>query len=148
MLVQHIVLDGSLDAQMVGTLIAKQAVADAALDHGEKLPEVEMFVIPEAKEPAVTREVTVQQVAEEAVKIAPAVVQAVHLALQMLSGVCDGARDLDGAGFNRLDTRIGKSLAMQASLTAKQAVLGRKIVQKYHRQLPADLLEVIKGHAA
>jgi hypothetical protein len=48
-------------------------------------------------------------------------------------------------GFNRMDTRIGKSLAMSDQLTRKQAVLGAKIVKKYHRQLPATLMEVIRA---
>lgn len=42
----------------------------------------------------------------------------VAVALQYLSGVCDGARTLDGHGFNRLDTDFGKSLA-ERSLTAE-----------------------------
>jgi hypothetical protein len=71
--------------------------------------------------------------------------QAVHAALRALAGVCDGAASLDGAGFNRLDT--GKSLAMSNQLTRKQAVLGRRIVLKYHRQLPQDLLATIRGAA-
>jgi hypothetical protein len=62
-----------------------------------------------------------------------------------LAGLCDGAQAIDGMGFNKLDTNVGKSLAMSARLTAKQAALGRKIVLKYHRQLPADLVAVIKG---
>lgn len=146
MLVQHIVLDGSYDQRMAEVIVEKQQNLDAALDNEERLPDVTALVAPADKAgSAAVRSVTLAQVAEEAVKIAPEVIQAVHAALKALAGVCDGAFSLDGAGFNRLDTNVGKSLAMSARLTAKQAALGRKIVLKYHRQLPQDLMATIKS---
>ena len=146
-LIQHIVLDGSYDQRMAEIVVEKQANLDAALDHKERLPEVEGLVVPPAadKVSGATRDVTQTQVAEEAAKIAPEVVAAVHGALRALAGVCDGAYSIDGAGFNKIDTNVGKSLAARNQLTPKQAVLGRTIVKKYHRQLPADLMAVIKG---
>jgi hypothetical protein len=66
---------------------------------------------------------------------------AVHLGLRMLAGVCDGAVGADGVGFNKMDAWIGRSLALQHTLSPKQAVLGRKIIAKYHRQIGWDLIE-------
>ena len=48
-------------------------------------------------------------------------------------------------GFNGIDTRVGKSLASWHSLTPKQAALGRKILMKYHRQLPDNINEGIRA---
>lgn len=145
-LVQHLVLDGSYDQRASEILVEKQQNLDAALDHQERLPDVAVLVPPADKAGSeATRTVTQAQVVEEAVKISPEAVLAVHAALRALAGVCDGAFSLDDAGFNRMDTRIGKSLAMADQITRKQAVLGRKIVSKYHRQLPSHLMEVIRA---
>jgi SNF2 family DNA or RNA helicase len=145
-LVQHLVLDGSYDQRASEILVEKQANLDAALDNQERLPDVAIVAPPADKAGSeATRTVTQAQVAEEAVKISPEAVVAVHAALRALAGICDGAASLDDMGFNRMDTRIGKSLAMQDQLSRKQAVLGRKIVSKYHRQLPATLMEVIRA---
>jgi hypothetical protein len=49
--------------------------------------------------------------------------------------MCDGARQLDDHGFNRLDARIGRELASLTGLTNRQAALALTMVIKYHRQL-------------
>ena len=41
------------------------------------------------------------------------------------------------------DTRIEKELAKREALTWKQALLGKRIVMKYHKQLPDTLRAVI-----
>ena len=48
---------------------------------------------------------------------------------------CDGANAIDGQGFNKIDTAIGKSLASVATLSPKQAALGKRITRKYAKQL-------------
>jgi hypothetical protein len=72
-------------------------------------------------------------------------VEAIHSCLRLLAGHCDGARRLDGAGFNKLDAQFGHSLANAQHLSQKQAKAGRKLVRKYHRQLPTDLLARCAG---
>lgn len=56
-----------------------------------------------------------------------------------LAGMCDGAHAIDGAGFNRLDTAFGHSLAQQArqgkAWSDKQAEAALKLIQKYQGQL-------------
>jgi len=138
-LVQHLVLEGSLDSRMAHILVEKQRVIDEALDKvHEAVP-----VIPAREEPATAR-VTRTQVEEQAATMTPERIEAVHRGLQMLAGMCDGAQELDGAGFGRFDVRLGHDLAGRAFLTARQAALGAKLVNKYRRQLPAELVAAAK----
>ena len=127
-LVQHLVLDGSIDAHLAKTLIAKQEVIDRALDDETMIP-----VVPGAT--AATADAKPSKLDEEAAKLSAEEIAAVHEKLRFLAGCCDGAAARDDAGFNRLDTRIGKHLAQLAILTPRQAVLGARIVHKYRRQL-------------
>jgi len=69
----------------------------------------------------------------------PAQVAAIHQCLRHLAGNCDGARQLDGHGFNKLDAEFGHSLANARGLSPKQALAGQKLIHKYRRQLPGDL---------
>lgn len=59
--------------------------------------------------------------------------------IQMLAGVCNGAATWDGAGFSKLDTAFGHSLAERVAQgrawTEKQAAGALKLIQKYSRQL-------------
>lgn len=132
-LVQHLVFEKTLDARMIKTCVDKQQVIEQALDAA--LP-------PEAFEPVVpTGHVTVQVKELAAAPALPAEqVQAIHLGLQMIAGVCNGARTFDGAGFNKMDTRIGKSLAEQRNLSPRQAMLGLKLCVRYRKQLPEDVV--------
>lgn len=70
---------------------------------------------------------------------------AIHQCLKLLAGQCDGARQLDGHGFNKLDAEFGHRLANARGLSPKQAAHGYKLVKKYHRQLPPDLLAAAEG---
>ena len=56
-------------------------------------------------------------------------------ALQFLSARCDGAHELDGQGFNGMDSDFGKSLALNADLTPRQAAAALKMLRKYRKQL-------------
>jgi hypothetical protein len=58
--------------------------------------------------------------------------------------MCDGARRLDQAGFNRIDAEIGKRLAYVQHLSPRQVVLGAKLVNKYRRQLGESAVESIR----
>jgi hypothetical protein len=135
-LVQHLVLEGSLDATMAKRLVEKQDAIDKALDDPVTSPAARESIIPTQSSVTISR-----REIEEAPEFTEPQRAAIHLGLQMLAGMCDGARQIDGVGFNKLDTNIGKSLAHAIRLTNKQAVLGRKLVTKYRRQLPPDLLQ-------
>jgi SWI/SNF-related matrix-associated actin-dependent regulator 1 of chromatin subfamily A len=132
-LIQHLVLDGSIDAKMAKTLVEKQAVIDAALDDRERN---EIASIPTAaNDGPATERYSRKQIAEDAIPLTADDIAAVHEALRRLAARCDGAQAADGQGFNRYDAQIGKSLAAQHELTPRQAALGKKIIYKYRKQL-------------
>jgi hypothetical protein len=138
-LVQHIVLDGSLDARMAKTVIAKQAVIDKALDRKVEIGLVEETVgLPEVGE---------ERKAEAKpafIELPPEKVEAVHAALRIVAGYdTDRAQTLNGVGFSKIDTRFGCELAERRSLTPRQAAAAAKMIRKYRRQYPAELYEKI-----
>lgn len=139
-LVQHIVLDESLDARMAQMVVEKQKIIDAALDDNV---EVEPVVpVPEKEQPATTN-VRRDQIEKQAESITIEQCEEILTGLKMLAGMCDGARRRDGSGFSMVDAKIGHSLAQQYCLSPKQAVLGRRLLKKYKRQLPEELLEAV-----
>jgi SWI/SNF-related matrix-associated actin-dependent regulator 1 of chromatin subfamily A len=131
LLVQHVVFDGSLDAKMAKMLVEKQGIADQALDDPfeRDLPVASASESRPRQYPPTTPE-------QRAAALE---------ALRRLAGVCDGAKLLDGQGFNKLDSKIGHRLASLGSLSDGQTWLASRLAMKYHRQLPADLLERIKS---
>jgi SWI/SNF-related matrix-associated actin-dependent regulator 1 of chromatin subfamily A len=146
-LVYHLVFDGSLDSRIARALVSKQRVIDAALDDEVKWQEPEIVSLPTAeKEEPASGKVTRKKIEKEAPKLTVEQVEAIHLGLRMLAGMCDGARALDGAGFNKMDTRIGHELAAQAVITKRQAALGLRFVTKYRRQLPDKVLAAAQGN--
>lgn len=66
-------------------------------------------------------------------------VEAIHAVVRYLASRCDGAHDLDGQGFNRLDSFNGHSWARQTELTVEQAERAREMVRKYRRQIPVEM---------
>ncbi len=134
-LVQHLVVDGSLDARMAKTIVAKQAVADKALDN-------DVGIVVPTDDPKRVRRPGKYPVATTEQRRAAA------RGLQLLAGCCDGARNKDGMGFNGCDTRIGKELAgksLGTPLTDGQVWLARRILPKYHGQIGPELVAAVKG---
>jgi hypothetical protein len=137
-LVEHLVLEGSLDARMAEILVEKQQIIEQALD-----AEIPAPVIPGAgKERAATEILTMAAIAKEAVFMSSDRIGAIMEGLRIVSGMDgDRARQRNGIGFSGADTFIGNRLAQLSSLTPKQAVLGAKLVNKYRRQLPDAVVE-------
>jgi SWI/SNF-related matrix-associated actin-dependent regulator 1 of chromatin subfamily A len=134
-LIQHLVVDGSLDSQMAKTLVRKQELADTALDNEPVLPQ------PERARPRRPRPTT-YPVATPDQRAACAE------ALQILAGMCDGARMRDGAGFNKIDAGIGHRLAQTSAtreLTDGEVWLAQRIVLKYKRQYGDELAARVRG---
>ena len=73
-------------------------------------------------------------------QMTPEQIDAVMLGLRILAGMCDGAREKDGVGFNGLDTGFGHALAARQTLTTRQALVAKKMIVKYHRQLGQELI--------
>lgn len=143
-LAQYLVVDNSMDSYMAQMLIDKQEVLSTTLDGQREQPIVDHQVVTEltAEESAPSAVPARRQaILDLADRITDEQVGRARQALQILSGRCDGAREIDGAGFNKFDSAIGKSMAAQPSLSKKQAAYAVAMCRKYKRQLPAGLLE-------
>ena len=137
-LVQHLVFDGSLDSKMAKALVQKQAWADKALDNDTAAPLITEPVSPSGrKRPQRPRQYP---------KASEAQRQAAGEAVMTLAGRCDGAQTEDGAGFNKIDTRIGHELASVAAagkLTDGQVWLCTRLARTYRRQLGPHIWEAL-----
>jgi hypothetical protein len=138
-LIQHLVIEGSIGATIMKRTVAKQNVIDQALDTiaAKKEESPEAVKTPERAnlEALAARMTDVQR-------------EAAAEAIVRLRAMCDGAGSSDGSGFSKVDVRIGHSLAMQAQdprgLSKKQAALAQKVAYKYRGQLPDELVERLK----
>lgn len=136
----HFVLEGSVDCRMAYRTIEKQEIFDRILDGSkEELANEPLIPMPDG----VT--VTLKEIEDESAGIGEAQLGAISRAIQILAVECDGARALDGRGFNIVDAMIGKALAGFLHMTQAQAVLGKRLVRKYAKQLPADLVTLCLG---
>jgi len=144
-LIQHLVLDGSIDQRLAETLVEKQDVIERALDRevtatdlGDDALSTQLGAMAAR---AATAEISRAVIRREAESLPLDVTLAVHEGLRVLAAVCDGAVMRDGSGFSGIDVRIGHSLAGQATLSPRQAALGRRLLNKYRRtQLPQELV--------
>lgn len=141
-LVEHLVLEGSIDARMAKILVDKQEIIEQALDSGIETP-----VIPAEKEQrAATESITREKVEREAAAMTPERIGAILSGLRILTAMdSDHARSLNGMGFSKADSFIGQRLAGLGYMTPKQAVLGAKLVNRYRKQLPAEITEGAKA---
>ena len=159
LLVQHMVLEGSLDAKMCKTLVAKQDVADRALDKGAAAA---------AGQDMVTS-VTVGSVLEDdrrerasragrkadgkpeepEAPVGEELREHVHAGLRRLAGMDgDFAQELNGIGFNKMDCAFGHALAERGRLSDAMARCGVRLVIKYGRQLGdayRERLDALRG---
>src|SRR5579864_789018 len=138
-LIKYLVLDKSVDARMADLLIAKADVIAAGLDNEVVKAPVEMPQFGIVEPPKPTTKVNGVEVEIESL-IDQQTAKAIHAAIRFLADRCDGALELDGAGFNKFDSRFGKELAEEFSLTPKQALAGQKLVRKYQGQIPEPML--------
>lgn len=129
-LIQHLVLEGSLDAIMAKRIIAKQEVIERALD---------VEHVSRSKDVGATEGMKREKIAADAAAITPEHKSAAHQAMKFLAARCNGAQSFDGAGFSKIDTTIGKSFAGQTYLSAKQAVIALRIARKYKGQMGEQL---------
>jgi len=123
-LVQHLVLDGSLDARMAQMIVEKQDLADRALD---KSTDVSIRGILELRPEAPAPPLPLWQ------KIA------IQAAMVTLAQRRD-PKEEGSHGFSSFDATIGQKLATwKGTYSDKQAHLALKLAKKYRRQLPDDL---------
>lgn len=137
-LIQHLVVDGSLDAKMAKTLVAKQKVADEALDNVRSAI-LAVPAVPKSK----------RRTGDDDKPIAPPTSEleaAAHEALRIIATMdWDHARERNEVGFSRYDNIAGHELAARATWTPKQAIFATRLARKYRRQLPEHLAVLFGG---
>ena len=144
-IIQHLVLEGSIGATIMKRMVAKQDVIDKALDRcspSQKEEATRPTIAPQVAQNATSSKAldTRQQLALEAESMTADQRLAAVEALRFLASRCNGARDWDGAGFSKIDTMLGKDLAARAFLSPKQCALAAKIARRYAKtQLPEQL---------
>jgi hypothetical protein len=142
-LVQHLVLEGSLDAVMAKRIIQKQVIITKALDAPCDVEPMELELMPETD--VATANTTRKEVIVKSVALTDANIMVIHTALKHISALCNYARSIDNVGFSKMDTMIGHSLAGAQRLSQKQSYIGLKLCLRYHKQLPEEIQEALKG---
>lgn len=128
-LVQHLVVDGSLDARMAHVVVMKQEWADRALNADRlKTPVVPTAERSDALDgsPRKWPEATAER------RVAAGRV------VRALAGICDGAAAKDGCGYARADARLGRILAERSAarpLTDGEVWVAARWAAKYKEQL-------------
>jgi 3-keto-L-gulonate-6-phosphate decarboxylase len=165
LLVQHLVLEGSIDASMARRLIAKQMTIDRALNNKAEnealdraqatvidgpeidVPEVETMgsaaeILAQAGPPSTAdlKRAELQKIAET---LTTKQIAAIQGGLRQLAEVCDGAASYDSTGFNKFDSYMGHALAEKEKISAMEAALGRRMLTKYRRQLGEELMSAM-----
>ena len=64
--------------------------------------------------------------------------------MKTLSSLCDGAKTMDGAGFSKVDSAVGRKLADVEKLTDGQAWMATSLARKYRNQLDEKTLKILE----
>ena len=137
-LIQYIVVEGSLDAVFAKKIVDKTKVAARALDDVVVEKKIEIpELIEENKE--LNKVIKKARVRAKANQIAESLslekVELLQKFMKFLSSRCDGAIAQDGVGFNGVDKDFGASLARQSSWSMAQQKIAYKMLKKYKRQI-------------
>jgi SWI/SNF-related matrix-associated actin-dependent regulator 1 of chromatin subfamily A len=145
-LVQHLVLEGSLDAVMAKRIIEKQRIIDQALDaQADPNDMVEEIMVAADEGDSAVAKVTRKQVVVEAKAMTPEAMHIAHVAVRYIAALCDHALSRDAVGFGKFDAEIGAKLAALPMLSPRQAVLAAKLARRYRKQLPEQLAEQVSA---
>jgi len=161
-LVQYLVFAGSLEAHIASLLGSKETTAHAILDDTEaEAPSMEAagrHVVQEPVEPVIPdatvfeerakrkvrkakekAEKKAKEIGEELPELTDKIRQAIRNGLIPVAENCDGAREEDGEGFNKPDTKFGKWGAAQGkNLTDQHYYLYWAMLRKYWRQIDPE----------
>lgn len=147
-LVQHLVLEDSYDAHVAAELVRKQAIADNALDNTAATAILAAPVKPRLRPIAMNAEPGMEGAEAPPPPKYPAATDEQRdlcgVAIRIIAGKCDGAAQLDGNGFSKIDAHVGHSLADRVRpYTDGEVWLAMKLARKYRRQLPASLVTAL-----
>jgi SWI/SNF-related matrix-associated actin-dependent regulator 1 of chromatin subfamily A len=148
-LIQHLVVDGSIDQKLAETIVAKQAVIETALNGGgqdltDAMQPIQIAVSVEASDDTDQAEIrrsdriSARQARVNALveTITDDQIAQAHADLRRIASAdMDHAMSQNGIGFNKLDTKIGHELANLDSLTRRQGAFAMMLANKYRRQL-------------
>jgi hypothetical protein len=140
-LIQHLVLEGSLDKRMADVLVEKQDVADRALDR-ESADELMVEPVTPDREKMATQGVSAKDVAKLADTLTTADIAAVHMGLRMLAGTHKNSGILEGETFRAVDAPLGQELARMKKLTPRLGALGKKFLARYRNSNLANVPEI------
>ena len=129
-LVQHLVVDGSLDARMAEVLVQKQKVLDRAIDDVQILPAISINDLAVG-----VKEVEKIFHNKKLKPLSDDIIEALQACALYLAERCDGAVEEDGQGYNGLDSSFGKSIAAQLIWSPAVQHAAKKILKKYAGQL-------------
>lgn len=124
-LIQHLVLEGSLDARMARVLVEKQEIADKTLDTPGASEE--QYVLPTEMS---TRSARPEDIAKAAGLLSARDVGDIQALVRVLS------QDRGEVKFSAADLPLGKYISDQKKLTTRLAALGKKLIYRY-RHAPA-----------
>jgi len=140
-LVQHIVLEGSIDQRMAQALVEKQNVIDQAMDVMVRKT-LTVPIMPVREKRPSTRKAEIERIAEI---ISDEQIEAAHDRMKILDAWNkDNASIKNDIGFSAIDTKIGRELANKPFLSKKQAALCVILAWKYHRQVETGIFEPLK----
>jgi SWI/SNF-related matrix-associated actin-dependent regulator 1 of chromatin subfamily A len=157
--VAYLVLDGTLDAHVIKTMVAKMDIADRVLDSNApsaEAPAAKPISAPPAPVAPVVPAVRTVQIQSPKMAVPFEVVMtdekraAIMEAFCHIAGSCDGAHAQDGIGFTGLDASSAfvQSLvaaAQAGSMTDRQAAWGVVVLQTYSKTQIAHLWARIQG---
>lgn len=133
--IYQLVVRGSIDVNMAHKMIEKMHIAEQTLDKTSAY----IPVLPGDDEPA-TSVINRIKIEEELKTFDVSLIPVIMEGLQVVAGYdTDYARAKNDMGFNAIDTRIGHDLASKGYLTPKQAILAKKILKKYRKQIPFNI---------
>ena len=142
-LVQYLVIDKSIDGFMIHKIIGKMGTIEKVTNINN-ISNDDFDITKFVKEFKEQNEIseTTPEILRDYVsdnKSEP-VLQALRI---LANNDQDFARENNGVGFNSMDSNFGHILAKMDRLTTKQYEIARKIIKKYHKQIPDDLFTKI-----
>jgi SWI/SNF-related matrix-associated actin-dependent regulator of chromatin subfamily A-like protein 1 len=165
-LIQYLAFEGTMDQTILAACIRKLDIANRALDkeHVAQTETLEEVPVPDLTRPIALGEYDeeeygppgkVRRKRELLERILPEgqsvpeysdeVKQAALTAMQILAGVCDYAHKRDDMGFDAPSASMGHWLAGLPELTNAETAIAISFARRFHGQLPADLMAVIRG---
>ncbi len=142
-LVQYLVADKSIEAYMIHKILEKTDIIDNVTNK-DKVAMEEMKLEDYVKEFNIDGEIEKEKPELLRNYVEDEKSETVLEALRILAGNDeDFAREKNGIGFNGIDADFGHKLANLDKLTVKQYDIAKKILRKYHKQIPEELFNKI-----